>query len=89
VKSRRLAILQQRQREIQLARNQRLLGREFEVLVDGHHQSRGQWSGRTTGNRIVNFSSSGENLLGQYSQVKITGAGPNSLLGEAPDNPVR
>lgn len=89
VKSRRLAILQQRQREIQLAQNQKLLGREFEVLVDGHHPSRGQWSGRTTGNRIVNFSSSGENLLGQYSQVKITGAGPNSLVGEAPANPVR
>src|SRR5690348_9466433 len=83
VKSRRLAILQQRQREIQLEQNQKLLGREFEVLVDGHHQSRGQWSGRTTGNRIVNFTSSGQNLLGQYSQVRITGAGPNSLVGES------
>ncbi len=82
MKSRRLAILQQRQREIQLAQNQTLLGREFEVLVDGHHESRGQSSGRTTGNRIVNFASTGENLLGQYCQVKVTGAGPNSLIGE-------
>jgi tRNA-2-methylthio-N6-dimethylallyladenosine synthase len=81
IKSHRLAILQQRQREIQLTRNQNFLGQEFEVLVDAHHQSRGQWSGRTTSNRIVNFTSPSENLLGQYCQVKITGAGPNSLVG--------
>jgi tRNA-2-methylthio-N6-dimethylallyladenosine synthase len=81
VKSQRLAILQQRQREIQIAQNQRFLGGEFEVLVDGLHESRGQWSGRTTSNRIVNFTSQAQNLLGQYCQVKITGAGPNSLVG--------
>ncbi len=82
VKSARLAILQQRQREIQIAQNQKLLGAGFEILVDGRHESRGQWSGRTTCNRIVNFTSQAENLLGQYCQVKITGAGPNSLVGE-------
>ncbi len=81
-KSARLAILQQRQREIQIVRNQNFLGAGFEVLVDGRHESRGQWSGRTTCNRIVNFTSQAENLLGQYCQVKITGAGPNSLVGE-------
>lgn len=82
VKSQRLAVLQQRQREIQLEQNQTLLGCEFEVLVDGRHQSRGQWSGRSTSNRIVNFTSPAQNLLGQYCHVKITGAGPNSLVGE-------
>ena len=82
VKSRRLAIVQGRQREIQVAQNQRLLGCEFEVLVDGRHESRGQSSGRTTANRIINFASTGENLLGQYCRVKITGAGPNSFVGE-------
>jgi tRNA-2-methylthio-N6-dimethylallyladenosine synthase len=82
VKSARLAILQQRQREIQIAQNQNFLGAGFEVLVDGRHESRGQWSGRTTCNRIVNFTSQAQNLLGQYCQVKITGAGPNSLVGE-------
>lgn len=82
VKSRRLAILQQRQREIQILENQRFLASEFEVLVDARHESRGQWSGRTTSNRIVNFTSPEQNLLGQYCQVKITGAGPNSLVGE-------
>ena len=81
VKSQRLAILQQRQREIQISQNQQLVDTEFEVLVDGRHESRGQWSGRTTSNRIVNFTSPAQSLLGQYCQVKITGAGPNSLIG--------
>ncbi|HEV2288137.1 MAG TPA: tRNA (N6-isopentenyl adenosine(37)-C2)-methylthiotransferase MiaB [Candidatus Acidoferrales bacterium] len=81
-KSRRLAILQSRQREIQVACNQSLVGAEFEVLVDGRHAARNQWAGRTTSNRIVNFASLEQNLLGQYCQVKIAGAGPNSLVGE-------
>jgi tRNA-2-methylthio-N6-dimethylallyladenosine synthase len=80
-KGRRLALLHARQREIQLARNQQLLGQRFEVLVDGHHESRGQWAGRTTSNRIVNFSSHEPALLGQYRQVEITAAGPFALVG--------
>jgi tRNA-2-methylthio-N6-dimethylallyladenosine synthase len=81
-KSRRLAVLQERQRQIQIARNETLIGAEFEVLADTHHSARGQWAGRTTSNRIVNFSTSRENLLGQYVQVRITRGGPNSLVGE-------
>jgi len=81
-KSRRLAVLQERQRQIQMARNETLIGAEFEVLVDTHHSARGQWAGRTSSNRIVNFSTSRENLLGQYVQVRITRGGPNSLVGE-------
>ncbi|HVB07619.1 MAG TPA: tRNA (N6-isopentenyl adenosine(37)-C2)-methylthiotransferase MiaB [Candidatus Acidoferrales bacterium] len=80
-KGRRLAMVQQRQREIQTARNQSLLQQKFEVLVDGRHESRGQWCGRTTCNRIVNFTSHEQNLLGQYRCVQITDAGPNSLVG--------
>jgi tRNA-2-methylthio-N6-dimethylallyladenosine synthase len=81
-KSRRLAILQERQRQIQIARNEKLVGETFEVLVDGHHAARGQWSGRTTSNRILNFTSSRENILGEYLQVRVTRGGPNSLVGE-------
>jgi tRNA-2-methylthio-N6-dimethylallyladenosine synthase len=81
-KGRRLAILQNRQREIQTARNEALVGQSFEVLVDGCHTAKSQWAGRTTSNRVVNFSSPAENLLGQYVQVKITRAGPNSFVGE-------
>jgi len=81
-KKQRLAILQERQRQIQLARNETFLGREFEVLADAYHSARGQWGGRTSCNRVVNFVSARENLLGEYITVRITRAGPNSLAGE-------
>jgi len=84
-KGRRLAILQERQRKIQTARNEMLVGQRFEVLVDTWHETRRggrQWAGRTTSNRIVNFTSPKQNLLGEYAQVQITRAGPNSLVGE-------
>lgn len=81
-KGRRLAVLQERQREIQAARNDKLVGSEFEVLVDAWHAAKGQWAGRSSSNRVLNFTSPGENLLGQYLQVRVTRAGPNSLVGE-------
>lgn len=81
-KSRRLAVLMERQRQIQIARNETLVGATFEVLVDGRHESRNQWSGRTTGNRLVNFTSPLPSLLGEYVQVKIARASANSLAGE-------
>ena len=81
-KGRRLAILQDRQRQIQIERNEKLIGGTFEVLVDGRHASRGQWTGRSTSNRVLNFTSRHENILGQYAQVRVTRAGPNSLVGE-------
>jgi tRNA-2-methylthio-N6-dimethylallyladenosine synthase len=81
-KSRRLAALQAHQREIQIRRNEKLVGQTFEVLVDARYERRGQWAGRTTSNRIINFPSTGQNLLGQYLQVKVTRGGPSSLAGE-------
>src|ERR1700733_572103 len=65
-KSRRLAVLQDRQRLIQTARNEKLIGETFEVLVDTLHAARSQWAGRSTGNRVLNFTSPHQNLLGQY-----------------------
>jgi len=81
-KGRRLAVLQERQRQIQTARNQTLIGQVFEVLVDGQSRKEGQWAGRTSSNRVLNFTSSRESLLGNYIQVRVTRAGPNSLVGE-------
>jgi tRNA-2-methylthio-N6-dimethylallyladenosine synthase len=81
-KSRRLAVLNERQRQLQLAANEKLIGQSYEVLVDGCHPARTQWGGRTTCNRLINFTSPRENLLGEYVQVKITRAGPNSFSGE-------
>jgi tRNA-2-methylthio-N6-dimethylallyladenosine synthase len=81
-KGRRLAVLQEKQRGIQLARNEALIGQTFEVLVDGRSSRVDQWAGRTTCHRVVNFTSPGASLLGQYVPVKVNRAGPNSLVGE-------
>jgi tRNA-2-methylthio-N6-dimethylallyladenosine synthase len=81
-KSRRLSVLQERQRRIQIESNEALVGQMHEVLVDARHETRHQWAGRTTGNRIINFTSPRDALLGQYLSVKVTRSGPNSLVGE-------
>jgi tRNA-2-methylthio-N6-dimethylallyladenosine synthase len=81
-KSRRLAVLQERQRLIQTARNEKLIGETLEILVDARHEPRDQWAGRSTSNRVLNFTSPHQNLLGQYVLVRVTRAGPNSLIGE-------
>ncbi|GAC1628241.1 MAG: tRNA (N6-isopentenyl adenosine(37)-C2)-methylthiotransferase MiaB [Candidatus Acidiferrum sp.] len=81
-KSRRLSILQERQREIQAARNAELVGSVFEVMVSSKSRRENQWSGHASCNRVLNFSSKKEDLLGTYVQVKVTGAGTGSLAGE-------
>jgi len=81
-KSRRLAVLLEHQRQIQAKRNEIFVGQSFELLVDGRRTKRDQWAGRTTCNRIVNFTTPREILLGEYVQARVTQAGPNSLVGE-------
>jgi len=81
-KSRRLAVFQEHQRAIQIALHERLIGQTFEVMVDGRGSKEGQWSGRTSCNRTVNFNSTRGGLLGEYVQVRVTRGGPNSLIGE-------
>jgi len=81
-KARRLGILLAKQREIQTAQNAALVGETFEVLVDGKARREGQWSGHTSCNRILNFSSPEQILLGHYVQVRVTAGLPNSLIGE-------
>lgn len=81
-KGRRLQVLQQFQRKIQLEKHARLVGREFEVLVDGRsRRDREALAGRTTQNKIVNFTGPPE-LLGRLVQVRVTHYSPNSLQGE-------
>jgi tRNA-2-methylthio-N6-dimethylallyladenosine synthase len=83
-KTRRIMILQERQRAIQIRRNSELIGTVEHVMVEGRHQSLGQWIGRTSQNRTLNFGGrDGEELVGQYADVLVTRAGPNSLVGEA------
>jgi len=82
---RRLRILQERQRGIQVRRNARLVGSVKEVLVERFNNSTGQWVGHTTGNQTLNFTdgaSRNESLSGNYVEVRVTRSGPNSLAGE-------
>src|SRR5690242_4212800 len=81
-KGRRLAVLQDKQREIQKTHNAKLIGETFEVLVSGKSRRENQWSGYTSSYRLANFTSKAEELLGTYVQVRVTGATPNSLVGE-------
>ena len=83
-KSRRLAFLQAKQREVQTRNNQRHLGEVLEVMVEGFNPSRHQWIGRTTQNKILNFTTQGgrEPQTGAYVNVRVTQSFPNSLAGE-------
>jgi len=81
-KGRRLARVNDRQREIQRARNESLVGQTMEALVDGASRRPGQWSGRASNNCILNFTSPQNNLLGEYVPVRVMSASPNCLVGE-------
>ncbi len=85
-KARRLEVLMARQREIQIQRNKKYLGTICEVMVEGHNHARGQWIGRTSQNKTLNFTANftaaGAPGVGTYAQVLVTTSFPNSLVGE-------
>ena len=85
VKSARLKVLLDRQREIQRVRYARHLGEVMEVMVEGHNAQRGQVVGRSSQNKTVNFTVNSPILpaLGSYRMVTVTQSFPNSLLAEA------
>ncbi len=67
------------QERISTAHNERLLGQEMEVLVDG--QGDGRWRGRTRGNKLVFFEDTVDRL-GQMVHVRVTRTSPWFLTGE-------
>jgi tRNA-2-methylthio-N6-dimethylallyladenosine synthase len=83
-KSRRLQILQERQREIQRANYERKIGRVVEVMVEGKNDTRGQIVGRTSQNITLNFTAAegAAPAVGSYVNVLVTKSFPNSLVGE-------
>jgi tRNA-2-methylthio-N6-dimethylallyladenosine synthase len=83
-KSRRLILLQDKQRELQRQSYQRHIGHILEVMVEGRNEARGQWIGRTSQNKVLNFKApEGKQLAnGTYAPVLATGSFPNSLVGE-------
>ena len=81
-KQRRLSILQEKQRKITLSKNRLLEGTIQEILVEGPSKKRdGQLTGRTLGNKVVNFFAK-KNFKGQLVRIKIIKGFQNSLLGE-------
>jgi tRNA-2-methylthio-N6-dimethylallyladenosine synthase len=85
IKSQRLQILLDRQREIQRVNYSNHVGQVLEVMVEGHNQVRGQVIGRTSQNKTLNFTT-GQPILpaaGSYQPVRVTKSFPNSLVGEA------
>jgi tRNA-2-methylthio-N6-dimethylallyladenosine synthase len=84
-KAKRLQVLLDRQRDLQRVNYAKHLGEIMEVMVEGTHPARDQIAGRSSQNKPVNFTW-GQPIApapGSYVQVKITGAFPNSLAGEA------
>jgi len=95
-KVRRLAIVQEHQRQIQIRRNAAYVGAIEECLVEGFNKATGQWIGRTSQYKTLNFlhpaageafagqsgSARKSGLLGQYIDVRVTRSGANSLAGE-------
>jgi tRNA-2-methylthio-N6-dimethylallyladenosine synthase len=78
----RLARLQARISEMAAAISQDMVGNIERILVEKVSRKRtDQLSGRTENNRVVNFDA-GPGLIGQFVDVRITEALPNSLRGE-------
>jgi tRNA-2-methylthio-N6-dimethylallyladenosine synthase len=83
-KARRLAVLLEQQRGIQKRCYQRHVGQVIEVMVEGQNVARGQWTGRTSQNKVLNFTVPNGVIpvVGSYIPTLTTGSFPNSLLGE-------
>jgi len=82
IKNQRLQILQDRiiQNAMQISR--KMVGTEQCILVTGvSKKDPNQLQGRTENNRVVNFSSTDQSLIGQFVKIKIQEALPNSLRG--------
>ena len=89
-KTARIVELQALQREIQTGLLERQIGSTVKVLVDSvSRRASGTLSGRTSGNSVVSFAppagSDGASIgewIGHTMAVRITRAGPHSLVGE-------
>jgi tRNA-2-methylthio-N6-dimethylallyladenosine synthase len=83
-KSRRLSVLLEKQRTIQQRRNQKHVGETLEVMIEAKNEARGQWIGRTSQNKTLNFiAANGHNLEpGNYVSARVITAFPNSLVGQ-------
>jgi tRNA-2-methylthio-N6-dimethylallyladenosine synthase len=88
VKQARLAKLQQTINDSAQRISRQMVGTVQRVLVDRpSRKNPDEIAGRTENNRVVNFVGSAD-LIGQFVDLRITMANPNSLRGELLDTPV-
>jgi tRNA-2-methylthio-N6-dimethylallyladenosine synthase len=81
-KKQRLNILQSRITQQAMEISQAMVGTIQNVLVTGYSKKDpGQLQSRTENNRVVNFVSSDASLIGQFVNLEILQALPNSLRG--------
>jgi len=80
-KERRRKTLDKLQTNILTELNARYLGQTVEILVEGKNKREKRWFGRTRTDRLVFFASDND-WLGQIAHIRITWAGPWSLIGE-------
>jgi tRNA-2-methylthio-N6-dimethylallyladenosine synthase len=82
VKKARLARLQAQINQQARAISEAMVGSVQKVLVEGvSRKNEEEVSGRTENNRVVNFPAD-RSVIGQFVEVRITAAYPNSLRGE-------
>ena len=82
IKKQRLQILQARISQHAQEISRRMVGSTRTILVTGvSKKDPGQLQGRTENNRAVNFSCADQALIGQFVDVDIVDALPNSLRG--------
>ncbi len=83
VKKERLAILQGRIRGQAMRISESMVGQIHRILVTGpSKKDPGQLQGRTENNRVVNFHCDDHSLVGQFAEVQVGEALPNSLRGK-------
>jgi len=82
----RLHILIELQKEISKRKNQKLLGKTFQVLVDERsRRDKEKWKGKTKTNKTV-IVEGGEDLLGNIVSVKIDEADSFTLFGSVQEH---
>ena len=83
VKKARLKILQDRIQQNAMRISRQMVGTVQKALVTGvSKKDPGQLQARTENNRVVNFSCADQALIGDFVQLSIYEALPNSLRGE-------
>ncbi len=82
-KKQRLKILQTRILQQAADISRKMVGTTQNLLVTGvSKKDPGELQGRTENNRVVNFRTSDHDLIGEFAEVTITEALPNSLRGQ-------